>query len=304
MNHVRELVHYPELLPVGKRGRGIRIALLDSGVYPHPDFGDRIAAFQDFVNGRQSPYDDSGHGTHVCGIAAGNGGVMRGKYAGIAPEAELIVAKILDQSGEGTCTNLVRALEWIRNLNRARPVHVLNISVGMTNNVDADTTNRILRLIDELWSEGVSVICAAGNNGPAPMTISSIASYRHVIAVGCHDGRRSGRYARNCNDYSSRGPGQYEILKPDIVAPGTGIVSCACPVRGRSSSKMYTMKSGTSMATPIVSGAMALLLCHTSERDPDTLKRRLLQSSVDLKENRMKQGWGMLHIENLITKFY
>lgn len=304
MIYVRELVHYPDLLPAGKRGRGIRIAFLDSGISEHPDFDGRIVAFRDFVNGKENIYDDTGHGTHVCGIACGDGRSSRGKYAGIAPEADMIIAKILDDKDEGRLSDLLEALRWIRRLHQNTPVHIINISVEMAIDRDPGLQEQLLEMLEELWKLGIIIVCAAGNSGPAPMTINPLASLRQVIAVGCHDGKQSGRFRRNCNDYSARGPGYYEILKPDIVAPGTGIVSCMYLHEGRSRRNMYTMKSGTSMATPIVSGALALLMNHTSERNPEIIKRRLLQTSVDLGENKMKQGWGMLNIENLLTKVY
>ena len=114
-------------------GSGIGIAVLDSGIYPHPDFmnhGSRITAFRDFVNHRQTPYDDNGHGTHIAGIIAGSGYLSEGKYMGMAPRAHLIILKILDSKGNGTAETVCRAIEWtVRNRSRFH-IHILNISIG------------------------------------------------------------------------------------------------------------------------------------------------------------------------------
>lgn len=92
-------------------GTGIGVAILDTGLYPHADFGDRIRGFQDFLGRRPYPYDDSGHGTHVAGILAGDGSACERRYRGIAPGCHLIAAKILDKRGNGRLQDVLRALQ-------------------------------------------------------------------------------------------------------------------------------------------------------------------------------------------------
>ena len=133
MNIVRQRTGTDSAYKQNLYGSGIGIAVLDSGIYPHPDFmnhGSRITAFRDFVNHRQTPYDDNGHGTHIAGIIAGSGYLSEGKYMGMAPRAHLIILKILDSKGNGTAETVCRAIEWtVRNRSRFH-IHILNISIG------------------------------------------------------------------------------------------------------------------------------------------------------------------------------
>lgn len=103
MYQSRKVIHADNPLLLPYTGKSIGVAVLDTGIYPHEDFilpSNRIAAFKDFVHHRPECYDDNGHGTHVCGIIAGNGRHSEGRYRGVAPEAHLIVGKVLDSSGK------------------------------------------------------------------------------------------------------------------------------------------------------------------------------------------------------------
>lgn len=283
-------------------GKDITIAILDTGICEHPDFSHRVTYFADFVNGKNIMYDDSGHGTHVCGIAAGNGYASRGKYKGIAPEANLIVGKVLDQYGDGEGDDMVRGIEWILELKKKVPIHILNLSIGMKSFDNEALEKKLIEAVEEAWNSGLIVVTAAGNNGPRPMTISPIGSSRKVITVGCHDGGYVNKNGTNCEYYSSRGPSKYDIKKPDIVAPGSDIMSCSNQITKSyyNYNRAYLSKSGTSMATPIVSGSCALLLEQFPNLSNDMAKRILVRSAVDLNENWYKQGWGMLNVKNML----
>ncbi len=111
-------------------GEGITIAVLDTGISTHPDFGGRILAFRDFVNDMPYVYDDSGHGTHVCGIAAGNGLLSRGRYRGVAPGASLVVGKVLNEQGDGSVDAMLKGLSWILENKDRWKIRIVNISVG------------------------------------------------------------------------------------------------------------------------------------------------------------------------------
>ena len=150
---------------------------------------------------------------------------------------------------------------------------------------------------------GLIVVCAAGNGGPDPMTISPLGARRKVITVGCHEGGYFGNQAYLCENYSGRGPSPYDMKKPDVVAPGTDIVSCNAfwERRGRSYRRAYTSKSGTSMATPIISGALALLLQKYPYYNNESAKRKLQSTAKDLNEPWSKQGYGMVQINSLLT---
>lgn len=269
--------------------------LTGEGIYQHPDLADRIVAFQDFVNYRSGVYDDSGHGTHVAGCIGGSGLMSKGKYKGIAPQCLFCIGKVLDRNGEGSIDSMYRGLLWVLQNRVHYHIRVLNISVGIG---DPDEEGRIMEVVDLLetvWKSGIIVVCAAGNAGPGNGTISPLGNSREIITVGCHEGGYFGNRRGLCESYSGRGDQNDIIRKPDIVAPGTDIISCHN--RGGS----YVKKSGTSMATPIVSGAAALLLQKYPYMNNEQFKRKMVYSARDLGEPWNKQGWGMLDIQRLFA---
>ncbi len=302
MLRVRGQVGCSDELIASCGNRGVTIAMLDTGVAFHPDFDNRIIAFKDFVNGKKIMYDDSGHGTHVAGCLCGSGLVSSGKYKGIAPGSRLVVGKVLDERGDGRIENMAEGISWVLQNQREYDIRILNISIGMGENTDKERMNQLLKLVDEAWRQGLIVVCAAGNQGPDPMTISPLGARKEVITVGCHEGGYFGNRKHLCENYSGRGPSPYAIKKPDVVAPGTDIVSCNSRIvkRGWYYRDGYIAKSGTSMATPIVSGGLALLLqkypFYTNER----AKQKLLYTARDLNEPWSKQGWGMIQIDRLL----
>lgn len=282
-------------------GKGITVAVLDTGVVEHPDLLGRIVGFKDFVDGRKFAYDDSGHGTHVCGIIGGSGKVSGGRYQGIATEANFIVGKVLDQDGEGSADNMMRGLEWILDIRLRYHIKVLNISVGINNIRDKEKETRLREFMEFLWDCGIIVVCAAGNSGPGNGSISSLGKSRKLITVGCHDGEFYKNMPGSCGNYSGRGDLFSPLRKPDIVAPGTNIVSCNAfyeSIRGKVRGG-YTAKSGTSMATPIISGIAAIFLEKYPHLKCDDFRKRLTYTATDLGEPWNKQGWGMVNAERL-----
>ncbi|MCM1126793.1 MAG: S8 family peptidase [Lachnospiraceae bacterium] len=282
--------------------KGVTVALLDTGTAFHPDFEHRIIDFKDFVNGRSGCYDDSGHGTHVAGCICGSGAVSSGRYKGIAPYSRLVVGKVLDYKGDGMIENMAQGIEWVLNLKEEYDIRVLNISIGMGDSAKEGRIERLLSLVDRAWNEGLVVVCAAGNMGPKPMSLSPLGASRQVITVGCHEGGFFGKREHLCENYSGRGPSPYAIKKPDLVAPGTDIISCNAGIarRGRYYRNAYVAKSGTSMATPIVSGAAALLLQKYPFYTNVQVKQKLQYTAMDLNEPWNKQGWGMVRIDRLL----
>lgn len=289
-------------------GKGIYVGVLDSGVAPHPDLRGRVAAFKDFTSDKRVYYDDNGHGTHVCGILAGNGIASKGRYRGIAPECTLICGKVLDKKGGGSLKNLINGIRWIAGLTKTYPIRILNISIEMESeeNIDKEDWEQFKEYVQYLWDMNIIVVAAAGNKGPNPMTLSPIGECGGCVCVGCHDGNYQGNGGRLCNEYSSRGPSKETIgidwinplKKPDIVAPGTDIVSC----NFRYGTTPYIAKSGTSMSAPVVSGACALCLNKYPQVSNRELRRLLLGATIDLGQSWSVQGAGMLQIDKLLAQ--
>lgn len=298
MRGVKQAVGYwcDDILIKKYLGRGIGVAVLDTGIHRHPDFGRRVEGFADFVDGQRILYDDSGHGTHVAGILAGDGRLSGGRYAGIAPEAALWIGKVLDYAGNGMVKDVLSGIQWILERRKRRNIRVVNISVGTQPGLDRWEEERLLEGVEELWDAGLVVVVSAGNYGPEKGTVAVPGSSRKVITVGAVD-LAGGGPGRKKWDYSGRGPARGCVVKPDVVAPGTFITSCNGNY-GRRFQKPYTVKSGTSMATPVVAGAIACLLSKYPDMTNVEVKLKLRESCV---LSPHTEGWGMLHVERLLA---
>ncbi len=302
MFRVRGQIACEEAFVMNEPRRRGTIAVLDTGVGKHPDFTGRILDFKDFVHNRNMIYDDSGHGTHVCGIAGGSGKLSDGKFKGISPYTNLIVGKVLDEYGNGSVEAMIAGIRWVIESRKKYDIRILNISIGIGELQNKEKETAIRMWLENAWDMGLLVVCAAGNGGPAWDTISPLGTSPRLITVGCHDGEYFKNMANRCETYSGRGSLMDTIRKPDIVAPGTEIVSC--DVRCRKTLKGYTnsyvKKSGTSMATPIVSGALSLLLQKNPEINNELAKKKILYSATDLGDPWYKQGYGMVHVARLL----
>lgn len=302
MDRARNRIGLDEVKEFRWSHSSITIAVLDSGIGRHPDLEGKCILFKDFVNHRETPYDDCGHGTHVCGILCGSGELSAGKYRGILPTARLVVGKVLDKAGNGQADCMAEALEWILKYYKKYDIRLLNISVGIGSLKDKGKEHHLRDLLDKLWDVGVVVVCAAGNKGPAENSISAISASDKVITVGCFDDFCEENKESNCALYSGRGKRNTIIRKPDLVAPGTQIVSCnTFWNRGADGYEYaYMTQSGTSMSTPIVTGCGALLLLKEPYLTNEKVKERLKYTAEDLKQPWNMQGWGMICAKRLL----
>lgn len=295
MNHVKEKVRYEAALTMGLTGKGVGVAVMDTGVFLHPDFGNRVVGFADMVNRRRDPYDDCGHGSHICGIIGGSGALSEGRYQGMAPGCNLVAVKVLDRKGNGYASDVVAGIDWLLNRKEELGIRIINISVGSGGRKNMNENSALVRGVNRAWDAGLVVVVAAGNNGPGRMTITTPGISRKVITVGCSDDYREILVSgKRMVDYSGRGPTAACICKPDVVAPGSSVVSCA------SRNGKYAIKSGTSMSTPIVSGAIALLLEKYPDMTNRDVKLKLLESARDLGLPRNQQGRGQLDVTRLL----
>jgi serine protease AprX len=306
MKWTKQTVGYwcPEIVEQKWLGQGVGVAVLDTGISLHPDFDKRILGFRDFVNHDNQIYDDGRHGTHVAGIVAGSGKMSSGVYSGMAPRANLFVGKVLDYSGNGSVQDVLDAVSWIGHPRNKRQIRVVNISVGTQPNLEESQQLRLLEAVDWLWDQGFVVVVSAGNYGPGAGTIAVPGTSKKVITVGSLQNlRRKVRGGPPCTDasYSGQGPTKECIVKPDVYAPGSNILSCNGDYVNRWQ-KAYITKSGTSMATPVVSGAIACLLSKYPDLTNVEVKLMLRESCVELQEEQ--QGWGLLHVGRLFQSIH
>ncbi len=280
-------------------GQGTRVAIIDTGIdYTHPDLGNgfgpshRVIGGYDFVNNDNDPMDDNGHGTHVAGIVAANGGVV-----GVAPGANLLAYKALDANGSGSFSNVIAAIERAAdpdgNPATADAANVINMSLSGPGNPD----DALSQAVDHAVDQGVVVVVAAGNKGPGYGTMGAPASARKALTVAASD--KSDGLA----DFSSRGPMRdfLGLLKPDITAPGVSIRSTV-PFDGQwGNASRYNTLSGTSMAAPHIAGAAALIKQLHPTWTPDMIKANLMNTAKDLGQNAYVQGAGRVQVNVAAT---
>ena len=154
MDYVRNLIHCGGPASRGITGKGVGVAVLDTGIFPHIDFEDRIAGFYDAVSHRRAPYDDNGHGTHIAAIIGGNGRQSGGKYAGIAPGSHMIAVKVLDSSGNGYASDVLAGLSWIRRQKERLGIRIVNISVGSYAGKYMSEDSALVRGVEAAWDDG------------------------------------------------------------------------------------------------------------------------------------------------------
>jgi subtilisin family serine protease len=272
---------------LGSRGSGVTVAIIDTGIdYRHSALGSgfgpgfKVKGGWDFVNNDADPLDDHGHGTHVAGIVAGQSDVI----TGVAPDVSLIAYKVLGSTGSGSESNVIAAIERAADPNQdgntADHVDVANLSLGGSGNPDDPGSVAI----DNATAAGVTFAIAAGNSGSSFHTISSPGTSRSAITVGASD------LADAITTFSSRGPNMKNLaVKPDVVAPGLSILSSYL---GNS----YATLSGTSMATPHVAGAAALLKSLHHDWTPAQIKLALMNNATLLHDEIMAGGAGRIDV--------
>lgn len=294
------IFHLSQIYSRGITGKGIAAAVLDTGIYEHEDFRfpkNRICCFRDFINGKNMPYDDNGHGTHVSGIVASGGFGPGTKRIGIAPEAEIAALKVLDEKGSGKISTMMQAIDWLLQNYRRFGIRIVNISVGMpVKNWRDPQRDPLVQKVEELWDAGLTVVVAAGNEGPGQYTITSPGVSRKVITVGAlEEGTSQKRGFGRMVHYSGCGPVPGTcVCKPDVIAPASDILSCD------NHRDAYRRRSGTSMATPVVTGVIALLLSAQPWLTNLDVKIRLMETGIDCGISKNRQGWGMINPAGLL----
>ena len=309
---------------IGASRNGIAVAIVDSGISPHADLPlSRIRAYRDFVSGGRMPVDGCGHGTHVAGIVAGSGALSNGLYAGIAPGVDIVALRVLGDDCAGNTSDVIDALEWIARNHVTYKIKVVNISLGH-GVLESIFTDPLVQAVERLSRKGIAIVTAAGNRGQNPAN-GNAPAYGGVgvpcnaptaICVGSLDTQGTPQFSDDrVSESSSRGPTRFDLLaKPDLVAPGVNIVSLAARgsrlytqfpelrVRGGSGGADYFTLSGTSMASPAVAGAAALLLRDNHALSVHALKIALqFTSRLVAQTDVLTQGAGAVNITGALT---
>lgn len=307
------------------KGGSVTVAVVDSGVFEHGDYYYTLRAQHDFVNGAggvlTSFSDPFGHGTHIAGMVGADGYYSSGsKYRGASTRAGVVSLRVLDAQGRGKVSDLIAALDWIVDEGiQTYGIRVANLSLG-TGVYQEQELDPLVQAVDAVWDAGVVVVVSAGNCGASGhYTITSPGNSRKVITVGSLTDNGSGA---NFNDdrvssFSSRGPTLYDhILKPDLLAPGDRVVSTLaegstlgsllsnrilCGYSGNSCNWRYLRLSGTSMATAVVSGAVARMLEKNPSLSPSTVKARLMRSARKIQGDATTTGAGVLDVESAMN---
>jgi serine protease AprX len=312
----------------GWSGNDVTVAVIDSGLEMSSEFQGRVKAFYDFTSGKTlatTPSDEYGHGTHVAGTIAGSGALSnRKEYRGIAPSVDLVILKVLDGTGAGYTSDVVRAIDFAVTNRDRFGIDIINLSLGHPIYEPA-ATDPLVQAVERASAAGIVVIAAAGNQGlneatgqPGYAGITSPGNAPSAITVGAvATSNTVSRRDDRIPDYSSAGPTWYDgMVKPDLLAPGHRIIAVAAKKSAiyktypelRAADPDYIRLSGTSMATAVASGVVALMIdghrsAHTGlpELTPNAVKAMLeysaigVQNGVGLEYDPLRQGAGALN---------
>ena len=303
----------------GDTGKGVAVAILDSGIDLHPSLlsdehgkARQIIAWADFIDKKNnSPIDPNGHGTHIAGVI-GNSQIGSDKeFDGMAPGVSLVGVRVLDKTGQGTYEGIIQGIQWVLKNKAKYNIRVINLSL-QTNVQSPYWADPLNQAVTRAWAEGIVVVTVAGNSGPKPMTISVPGNNPYAITVGAFtDNFTPADWSDDyITPFSSAGPTLDGFAKPDIIAPGAHIVSTMS--RGSYIAKAhdanwvsgdYFSMAGTSQASAVVSGTVALMLARTPKLTPDQVKYRLMVTAMpwvktddsDLLYSIWQQGAGRLN---------
>lgn len=312
-DYILDASHTNQVQQLGYSGAGIGVAVIDSGVEAgHPDLSNsftgqsRVVYSESFISGLDAS-DQYGHGTAVAGLVAGNGSASGQWMRGVAPKASIVNLRVLDANGAGTDSAVISAIQRAIQLKNTYNIRIINLSLGR-GIMESYSLDPLCQAVEQAWKAGIIVVVAAGNygrdnsmntNGYA--TITAPGNDPYVITVGATNTHATDTTADDTvTTYSSKGPTLLDhVIKPDLVAPGNRVVSLLATgstldtnypgnrlppsaYRSYSSTYYYSFISGTSMATPIVSGSAALMLEYIPSLTPDQVKARMMKTASKL----------------------
>jgi serine protease AprX len=293
-----EVVGANQVWAEGITGQNVTVAVIDTGIdetlpgiLKYTDNSNREVIWQDFVSGHFRPIDPSGHGSHVAGIIANSRvGGADGMWNGVAPNVDLVGVRVLNEDGMGWYEDVIEGIQWVVDNRELYNIKVMNLSLvaAPAGPYWADPLNQAVM---RAWAEGITVVAAAGNDGPNPMTVGVPGNNPYVITVGAFTDSYTPYPDQWEDDYltpfSAAGPTLDSFVKPDVIAPGAHMVSTMM-----SSSRIamaheaykiggtHFSMAGTSQATGVVSGIAALILSHDPGLTPDQVKYRLMHTAL------------------------
>ena len=287
----------------GNRGRGVGIAVIDTGVSSVDGLAGRLVHGPD-LSGEGSTVDTHGHGTVMAGVAAGSG-----THSGVAPEATVVAVKVAGRNGAVDVSTMLQAMHWVSAYADQYGIRVLNLSWG-TDSTQDPAVDPLNHAVQRLWQQGIVVVVAAGNSGPRAGTITKPADDPMVLTVGAYDDKGD---TSDRNDtvpaWSSRGPTAAGLAKPDLVAPGRTLVALRSPGSQIEAANPRALVgaghikgSGTSQAAAVVSGLSALVLAQHPTWTPDQVKRALTSTAAPLASGvGTDQGAGRARLAAALT---
>jgi serine protease AprX len=285
---IQKIVRASDLWKQGVTGRGVTVALLDTGVYSaSPDLRGRVVHCVDFSAERNTEahcQDTFGHGTFMAGLIAGNGSASGGRHTGAAPQANLVSIKVAGFDGSTDITHVLAGIQWAVAHRSAHGIRVLNLSLGSDSSQDYRLSPLNLA-VERAWRAGIAVVVSAGNSGPSSQTVMKPGDDPYVITVGASNDEGTLPIADDkVPVFSSRGPTRSNgFAKPDVLSPGVHTVSLRSP--GSAIDQKFTTArvgnhyfrgTGTSMSTATVSGVVAQMLQRDPALTPDQVKGRLM----------------------------
>ncbi len=289
----------------GDLGQGVTVAVVDTGLTLFPSLindatgsSERIVGWKDFIDHSPVPVDPNGHGTHIAGIIANSQMDSDHQFAGIAPNVQLVSVRVLDKNGQGTYEDVIQGVDWVVKHKDQYHIRVMNLSLQAAAQSPywADPLDEA---ITQAWADGITVVVAAGNSGPAPLSIGVPGNNPYVITTGAFTDNYT---PTNWSDdyiapFSSAGPTLDGFTKPDIVAPGAHMVSLMLPTsylasnqRALPVTQTYYSMAGTSQAAAVVSGIAALVIAQHPDITPDQVKYRLMVTAIPWVDTATQQA--------------
>jgi serine protease AprX len=293
----QQVTQADQLKAAGDNGHGVTVAEIDTGVTSMPDTSSRLVSVaQDplgvtranCVNfaGDGTCADMYGHGTFLAGLIAGTGAASGGQYAGVAPSAKILSVKVAGADGSADVSTIIAALQWVIAFKNVYNIRVVNLSLG-TNGTQTYQLSPLDYAVEKAWQSGIVAVVSASNLGPGAGTIDKPADDPYVITVGATDDQGTPSTSDDTvPPWSAQGPTAADgLAKPDVTAPGVGLISLAAPgatITNQFPPAMaapYRQGSGTSMSTAIVSGIVADMLSANPSWSPDRVKYALMSTA-------------------------